>query len=133
MPRRSCGSMTRTSLTSHGATTSSAARHTRQITPRLAGQVVELNTAKTLTMMLVGAVSGQGAFAFGARIPGVSVAGKTGTAENRPGQAPHGWFVGFAPTEAPTVVVAVIVEHTPEGGVAAAPLGAQVMRAALGK
>ena len=66
-------------------------------------------------------------------IPGVNVAGKTGTAENRPGEAPHGWFIGFAPAEAPTVVVAVIVENTPEGGVTAAPLGAQVMRVALGK
>jgi len=95
--------------------------------------VISPNTAKTLTTMLVGAVSGQGGFAFGARIPGVNVAGKTGTAENRPGEPPHGWFVGFAPAENPTVVVAVIVENTPDGGVAAAPMGAAVMRAALGK
>jgi len=105
----------------------------RDIAPGPIGQVISPNTAKTLTAMLVGAVAGPGAFAFGAKIPGVDVAGKTGTAENRPGQAPHGWFVGFAPAAAPTVVVAVIVENTPEGGVAAAPLGAQVMRAALGK
>lgn len=105
----------------------------RQIAPGPVGQVISPNTAKTLTAMLVGAVSGAGGFAFGARISGVDVAGKTGTAENRPGEAPHGWFVGFAPAAAPTVVVAVIVENTPEGGVAAAPLGAQVMRAALGK
>jgi penicillin-binding protein A len=105
----------------------------RQITPGAVGQVISPNTAKTLTTMLVGAVAGPGAFAFGAKIPGVNVAGKTGTAENRPGEAPHGWFLGFAPAEAPTVVVAVIVENTPEGGVTAAPLGAQVMRAALGK
>ena len=105
----------------------------RSIAPGPIGQVISPATAKTLTTMLVGAVSGQGGFAFGARIPGVNVAGKTGTAENRPGEAPHGWFVGFAPAEAPTVVVAVIVENTPEGGVTAAPLGGQVMRVALGK
>ncbi|MGH2473604.1 MAG: peptidoglycan D,D-transpeptidase FtsI family protein [Candidatus Limnocylindria bacterium] len=105
----------------------------RQIAPGPVGQVISPSTAKTLTTMLVGAVSGQGAFAFGARIPGVNVAGKTGTAENRPGEAPHGWFLGFAPAENPTVVVAVIVENTPDGGVTAAPLGGQVMRAALGK
>jgi peptidoglycan glycosyltransferase len=105
----------------------------RQITPGAVGQVISPNTAKTLTTMLVGAVSGPGAFAFGAKIPGVNVAGKTGTAENRPGEAPHGWFLGFAPAENPTVVVAVIVENTPEGGVTAAPLGGAVMRAALGK
>jgi peptidoglycan glycosyltransferase len=105
----------------------------RTIAPGPAGQVISPSTAKTLTTMLVGAVSGQGGFAFGARIPGVNVAGKTGTAENRPGEAPHGWFLGFAPAENPAVVVAVVVENTPEGGVTAAPLGAQVMRAALGK
>jgi peptidoglycan glycosyltransferase len=105
----------------------------RQVTPGAVGQIVSPNTARTLTTMLVGAVAGPGAFAFGAKIPGVDVAGKTGTAENRPGEAPHGWFVGFAPAENPTIVVAVIVENTPEGGVTAAPLAAQVMRAALGK
>ena len=105
----------------------------RQISPGAVGQVISPNTAKTLTTMLVGAVSGPGAFAFGAKIPGVDVAGKTGTAENRPGEPPHGWFVGFAPANAPTIVVAVIVENTPEGGVTAAPLGGQVMRIALGK
>ena len=105
----------------------------RQIAPGPQGQVISPATAKTLTTMLVGAVSGQGGFAFGAKIPGVNVAGKTGTAENRPGEAPHGWFVGFAPAENPTVVVAVIVENTPDGGVTAAPLGAAVMRVALGK
>jgi peptidoglycan glycosyltransferase len=105
----------------------------RQIAPGPVGQVISPNTAKTLTTMLVAAVAGPGAFAFGARIPGVNVAGKTGTAENRPGEAPHGWFLGFAPAENPTVVVAVILENTPEGGVTAAPLGGQVMRAALGR
>lgn len=105
----------------------------RQIVPGAVGQVISPNTARTLTTMLVGAVAGPGAFAFGAKIPGVDVAGKTGTAENRPGEAPHGWFVGFAPAADPTIVVAVIVENTPEGGVTAAPLAAQVMRAALGK
>jgi peptidoglycan glycosyltransferase len=105
----------------------------RQIAPGAVGQVVSPSTARTLTTMLVGAVAGPGAFAFGAKIPGVDVAGKTGTAENRPGEAPHGWFVGFAPAENPTIVVAVIVENTAEGGVTAAPLAAQVMRTALGK
>jgi peptidoglycan glycosyltransferase len=121
--------------TAHYATeVRDAAGHVvRQVVPGPVGQVISPNTAKALTSMLVGAVEGQGGFAFGARIAGVKVAGKTGTAENRPGEPPHGWFLGFAPAENPTVVVAVIVENTPDGGVTAAPLGAQVMRAALGK
>jgi len=105
----------------------------REIAPGPIGQVIRPDTARALTAMLVGAVEGPGAFAFGAKIPNVHVAGKTGTAENVPGSAPHGWFIGFAPAEQPTVVVAVIVENTPEGGVTAAPLGAAVMRAALNK
>jgi peptidoglycan glycosyltransferase len=105
----------------------------RSIAPGPVGQIISPATAKTLTAMLVGAVAGPGAFAFGAKIPGVDVAGKTGTAENRPGELPHGWFIGFAPAANPTVVVAVIVENAADGGVTAAPLGGAVMRAALGK
>ena len=44
------------------------------------------------------------------------VAGKTGTAQNRPGAAPHAWFIGFAPAEDPQVAVAVIVENGGSAG-----------------
>ncbi len=104
----------------------------RVIAPGPIGQVIRLETAKALTAMLVGAVNGPGAFAFAAKIPGTSVAGKTGSAEN-PSGAPHGWFVGFAPAEAPTVAVAILLENSPRGGEDAAPLGGRVMQAALGR
>ena len=104
----------------------------RVIAPGPSGQVIRPETAQALSAMLVGAVSGPGAFAFAAKIPGVNVAGKTGSAEN-PSGAPHGWFVGFAPAEAPTVAVAVLLENSPRGGEDAAPLGGRVMRAALGR
>jgi peptidoglycan glycosyltransferase len=104
----------------------------RAIAPGPIGQVIAPETAKALTTMLVGAVSGSGAFASAAKIPGTSVAGKTGSAEN-PSGAPHGWFVGFAPAEAPTVAVAILLENTPKGGEDAAPLGGRVMQAALGR
>ncbi len=95
-------------------------------------QVIRPETARALAQLLVGAVEAPGAFAFGAKIPGVAVAGKTGTAEV-PSGAPHGWFVGFAPAEAPTVVVAVIIENAGNGGVDAAPVGGAVLKAALGR
>jgi peptidoglycan glycosyltransferase len=95
-------------------------------------QVISAATAAKLTGYLVGAVEAPGAFAFGAKIAGVHVAGKTGTAET-PSGSPHGWFVGFAPAEDPVVAVAVIIENAGQGGVDAAPLGGQVMRAVLGK
>jgi peptidoglycan glycosyltransferase len=104
----------------------------RVIAPGPSGQVINPETARALTTMLVGAVEGPGAFAFAAKIPGVRVAGKTGSAEN-PSGAPHGWFVGFAPAEAPTVAVAILLENSPKGGEDAAPLGGRVMAAALGK
>jgi len=50
-----------------------------------------------------------------------------------PSGTPHGWFVGFAPAEAPAVVVAVIIENAGNGGVDAAPVGGAVMKAALGR
>ena len=67
-----------------------------------------------------------------AALPGVTVAGKTGSAQNPQG-APHAWFVGFAPAEAPRVVVAVIVENGGAGGTVAAPLGRELLKQALAR
>ena len=67
---------------------------------------------------------------FNAKIPGVQVAGKTGTAE--PGQGPpHAWFICFAPANHPRVAVVVIVEHGGEGAFVAAPIAHQILQAAL--
>ena len=110
----------------------SAGNTIRTIAPGAAGQVVRPDTAAKITQYLVGAVEGPGAFAFGAKISGIHVAGKTGTAEN-PAGPPHGWFIGFAPAENPVVAVAVIIENAGQGGVDAAPLGGRVMQAALGR
>ena len=57
-----------------------------------------------------------------------TVAGKTGTSETGQ-EKPHAWFAGYAPAEAPQVVVAVIVEHVGEGSKEAAPLCRQMMDA----
>ena len=70
-----------------------------------------------------------------AAIPGVTVAGKTGTAQTV-GDNAHVWFVGFAPAENPTVAVAVLVESQEgvseaTGGRVAAPIARTVMEAAL--
>jgi penicillin-binding protein A len=92
--------------------------------------------AATMTTMMISVV--EGGTGTAARIPGVSVAGKTGTAENETGAA-HAWFVGFAPAEDPQVAVAVIVEHGGDagseatGGRVAAPIAARMIRQALGR
>lgn len=56
-----------------------------------------------------------------ARVPGVTVAGKTGTAENPHGKD-HAWFIGFAPYENPTIAVCIMVENAGFGGAIAAPI-----------
>lgn len=65
-----------------------------------------------------------------ARINGVPVAGKTGTAENIQG-APHAWFIGFAPASQPRIAVAVVVENSGAGSTIAAPIAQQLILEAL--
>lgn len=65
-------------------------------------------------------------------VPGVAVAGKTGSAENPHGRA-HSWFLALAPAEAPRVAVAVVVENGGYGGRAAGPVAMAVLRRALGR
>ena len=73
--------------------------------------------------------------ATAAAIPGVKVAGKTGTAETKsekdPNSLPHAWFVGFAPADQPSIALAVVVEKAGSGAVVAAPIAREVMAAAL--
>jgi len=52
---------------------------------------------------------------------GISVAGKTGTAQNPHGED-HAWFMCYAPARAPEVAVALILENAGHGGAEAAPL-----------
>ncbi|MGZ8702112.1 MAG: penicillin-binding transpeptidase domain-containing protein, partial [Gaiellaceae bacterium] len=66
-------------------------------------------------------------------IPGVRVAGKTGTAEVGRGNIYTAWFTAFAPAEAPRVAIAVVVESQLNGfgGAISAPIAKQVMEALL--
>ncbi|MDQ1696606.1 MAG: penicillin-binding protein [Frankiaceae bacterium] len=101
-----------------------------QTVPHELGRAVDPGVAADLTRMMQGVVeSGTGT---AAQLPGIAVAGKTGTAENVPGQPTHAWFICFAPAQNPKVAVAVLVEHGGTGGTAAAPIARQVMQAVLG-
>jgi penicillin-binding protein 2 len=62
-----------------------------------------------------------------ARVPGVRVAGKTGTAQNPHGED-HALFVCYAPVEAPEISIAIVVENGGHGGSAAAPRAGFVLR-----
>ncbi len=64
-------------------------------------------------------------------IPGITAAGKTGSAENK-GPA-HAWFICFAPVENPKIAIACIVEHGRHGATAAAPVCRAIMDVFFGK
>lgn len=66
-----------------------------------------------------------------AQLPGISVAGKTGTAQAAKGTGDHAWFVAYAPTENPEVACAVLVEHGGHGGSTAAPIARDLLAMAL--
>jgi len=68
--------------------------------------------------------------ARGARLSSLTIAGKTGTAQNPHGPN-HGWFIGFAPADKPEIVVGAIVEFAREGPYVA-PLVARVIARYLG-
>jgi penicillin-binding protein 2 len=63
-----------------------------------------------------------------ARVPGIPVGGKTGSAENPHGDKTHGLFVGCAPVDNPVIAIAVVVENAGHGGTVAAPVAGAVMQ-----
>lgn len=96
---------------------------------------MQTGTAALLTDMMRAVVTEGTATA--AQIPGVTVAGKTGTAQVDGADAPHAWFIGFAPAEAPRYAIAVLVENGGDlgseatGGAVAAPMARAVLSALL--
>ena len=65
-----------------------------------------------------------------ARIPGIEVAGKTGTAQNPHGED-HSCFIAYAPADDPKIAIAVIAENAGGGGAVAAPIAREVIKAYL--
>jgi peptidoglycan glycosyltransferase len=99
-----------------------------QTDPEELSEPVSAEVADQLTEMMTSVVeNGSGRRA---RIPGVTVAGKTGTAENA--GPDHNWFIGFAPADDPQIAVAVFVANGGgTGGDVSAPIARDVMQAYL--
>jgi peptidoglycan glycosyltransferase len=99
--------------------------------PERLGTPIKRRTADELTSMMELAV--QGGTGTPAQIPGIRVAGKTGTAETGRANVNTTWFVCFAPADQPKIAIAVVVENQVGGfgGTVAAPIAKQLMEAAL--
>jgi peptidoglycan glycosyltransferase len=124
-------------MASAGATIALGGRRARPrittLDPVVRHRAVSTKVAHQVRSMMLNVVrSGTGT---AAAIPGVQVAGKTGTAELRPNSSnpkdADAWFVAFAPALHPTVAVAVLVVGAGFGGTAAAPIAKRVLTAAL--
>lgn len=105
--------------------------------PQVMSQPITAETAKVVTQMMIGAVAN--GVSSNAKISGVKVAGKTGTAQNGSGEPYTLWFTGFAPADNPQVAVAVVVTdgggmgQNGFGNLLAAPVAKKVFEAVLGK
>jgi len=109
-----------------------------KLNPTPYGQPVSSTVAATMTQLMVNNVAN--GVASNARIKGVDVAGKTGTAQNGEGKQPYTlWFTGFAPANDPQVAVAVVVENgggrgqSAVGNTLAAPIARKVIEAVLSR
>lgn len=105
-----------------------------ETTPSELGRAMAPETASVLAQMMERVVTeGTGRRAA---VPGVRVAGKTGTATGL-GGFPNSWFIGFAPVDSPTIAIAVLVEgsavsgESATGGSVAAPIASEVIEAWL--
>lgn len=104
----------------------------KELEPKPYLTVMEPEDAKYIQKIMARVVSeGTGRTA---NVGGVSIAGKTGTAEVKPTKestvSPHSWFIGFAPVEDPTLAIAVVVENSGTGGKVAAPIAGKVLNRA---
>lgn len=95
--------------------------------PQIFDRVISSATAAKVAQYMTTVVeSGTG---YNARVNGVKVAGKTGTAENEFEGKEHTWFVGFAPADDPTIAIAVLCEYSGNtGGADGAPIAAAVFK-----
>ncbi|MDO5501870.1 MAG: penicillin-binding protein 2 [Actinomycetia bacterium] len=110
-------------------------REIEQTSPQQLSEAVSPEVASQLALMMERVVeNGTGR---AAQIPGVAVAGKSGTAEVGDGQRAHAWFTAFAPADDPKVAVAVIVENGGDtsdavtGGRVAGPIAKAIIEAVL--
>jgi peptidoglycan glycosyltransferase len=99
--------------------------------PKVWKHAMKPSTAATLNKMMQAVITG--GTATGVQIPGITWAGKTGTAETNEDGVYDAWFIFFAPADHPVVAGAVVIEHSAGGfgGAVAAPIAKQLVQAIL--
>jgi penicillin-binding protein 2 len=122
---------------------------THEFSPKPNGRLdVKEENLERIQKALTGVIQEPHGTGSRARVKGITVAGKTGTAqviglekenayengeELPPEFLDHAWFVAVAPVENPALAIAVLIEHGGHGGSAAAPIAKQMIQAYLGK
>lgn len=100
--------------------------------PEELSQAVSSTTAREVTKLMVSTV--ENGTASPAAIPGVLVAGKTGTAQaGETDRSPYAWFISFAPADNPQVAVAVMIQNAdiPRSEIAGGLLGGPIAKAVM--
>ncbi|CAN5737633.1 penicillin-binding protein 2 [soil metagenome] len=97
-------------------------------TPEIWKRSVPAGTARQVAQMMVVAV--EGGNSGGAYVPGLTIGGKTGTAETGDGD-PHAWFIGFGGNPAPEYAVSVVLEHGGSGGGIPSTIGGSLLGLAI--
>jgi peptidoglycan glycosyltransferase len=113
--------------------TDDAGKPVETIQPQEWKRATTAATANQVRAYMIQVVNRRGGTGSAARLPGITVAGKTGTAQTTPGAPPHAWFVAFAPAEAPQYAISVLVEHgggrtEATGGRVAAPIARDMLQ-----
>jgi peptidoglycan glycosyltransferase len=98
--------------------------------PGTIGHAINSGTAAQVRHAMLEVVSGFYGSGYRAAIPGIAVAGKTGTAQTGTPTLDT-WFISFAPADNPRIAVAVVVEGGIEGAFTAAPIARQITQSAL--
>ncbi len=107
--------------------------------PVVIRRAIQPETAAEVTQMMIQTVANGSAYkSFHDRrgrpyLPGISVAGKTGTLTRHKENRHYTWFVGFAPAEKPEVALATLVVNTPTWRIKAPELARNVLRAYFAK
>jgi peptidoglycan glycosyltransferase len=102
-----------------------------KMVPELDAQVIKADTAEKVTQLMEDAVEGDRGIGKRARVEGIRIAGKTGTARTKKNGALDAWFIAFAPADKPTIAVAVFCDQEGTGMHVAAPIAGAFLREAL--